>query len=199
MLKNNFMKLFLSLIILSSIFLLFGKTFFLGSIDSVDREKMSTEKLDKDTVIYNELFTDDIMVKDSLGNPINLRNIEITKDTVLIFVWCKTCGSCIHYLNFYKNKNRYTNYQILAVTINRSDTIENEKAIINKHSWPFQIFFDKEQNFAKFVIRNGFFSNFKRTEKQNHEAFHSFPQVFMFVKNKFFCYSCDKYANPFSN
>ncbi|PIP54518.1 MAG: hypothetical protein COX07_04905 [Bacteroidetes bacterium CG23_combo_of_CG06-09_8_20_14_all_32_9] len=143
------------------------------------------------------IFTEDVIVKDIKGKEVNLQNIKITKDTVMIFVWCKTCGSCIKCLDYYKARKRYQNYQILAIAITKGDSIETEKTIINKHHWTFQMYFDNKQKLAKYMSKKGYFK-FKPRKKTEEIGYYGFPQRYMFVKNKFLCNGCDKYANPYS-
>ncbi|HNW98142.1 MAG TPA: redoxin domain-containing protein [Bacteroidales bacterium] len=190
------MKPLLIVIILSLLSFIIFKNYFSGN-DIITNKNNNCKKTEKDTVYNNDIFTEDVFVKNIDDKELNLKNIEITKDTVMIIVWCKTCGACIKYMDWYKTKNKEKNYQILAIAINKNDTIDKEKEIINKHQWPFQIFFDKNQNLAKFLNKKGFYRN--PNYKIRGEGFTSFPYIFMFVKNKFFCISCDKYANPFCN
>jgi len=166
-----------------------------NTINKNDSDKVTKAKI-KDTTPANGIFTEDLIVKDSNGKEVNLKQIAITKDTVLIFVWCKTCGSCIHCLDFYKTRDRYKNYQILAIAITKNDTIEREKYLIRKHNWNNQVYFDKNQNLAKFFIKKGY-HKLPETQK-NYIGFCGFPQTFMFVKNKFLCNDCGKYVNPYS-
>jgi len=143
----------------------------------------------------NEIFTEDVLVKDINGKEVNLKDFETTKDTVMVFLWAKWCGACKMRLDYYKANKRYRNYQILAIAVTQGDSIDKEKEIINKHQWPFQIYFDNNQNIAKFFIKKGYF---KQPKEQKDFGFYGFPQTFMFVKNIFLCKSCDKYANPYS-
>ena len=142
----------------------------------------------------NKIFTEDLFVKDFSHNRINLKDIEISKDTVLVFVWCKTCGSCIHYLNWFKSKGKEKNYQIIAIAITKNDSIDREKAFMEKFKWPFQIYYDKNQSVAKYFV-NRYFKESNQNRKE--VGFYGFPRIFMFVKNEYFCSSCDKFVNPY--
>jgi peroxiredoxin len=144
----------------------------------------------------NGLFTEDVIVKNGDGKEINLKNIEITKDTVMVFTWSYWCGSCKKYLDSYKANKRYKNYQIIAVAIVKGDSIKLEKQIADQHQWPFEVYYDNKQNVAKFLYKKGYYKfDFKYEKKV---GFYGFPNIFMFVKGKFLCTSCDKYANPHS-
>ncbi len=166
-----------------------------NSVNKNDSDKVTKAKI-KDSIPANGIFTEDVIVKDSNDKEVNLKQIEITKDTVMVFAWCKTCGACIHYLDFYKTKTRYQNYQIIAIASTTNDTIDREKSIIRKHQWPYQIYFDKNKNLAIYLTKKGY--NKQPASHESYVGFYGFPKIFIFVKNKFFCNDCDKYINPYS-
>ena len=86
------------------------------------------------TIYSNELFQNDIFVKDINGKDQNLKNIKIEKDTVMIIIWCKTCGSCIMRLNSFRGIGTR---QVFAIATTESDSIETEKSIISRFKWKF--------------------------------------------------------------
>ena len=143
----------------------------------------------------NKIFTEDLFVNDFSNNHLNLKDCEISKDTVLVFVWCKTCGSCIHYLNWLKSSGKEKNYQIFAIAITKNDSIEREMAFVKKFKWPFQVYYDKNQSLAKYFVKKKYFKDLNPNRKEI--GFYGFPRIFMFVKNEFLCNSCDKFVNPY--
>ncbi len=135
----------------------------------------------------DSLFNDNIMVHDINGSEFNLIDLETTKDTVMVIVWCKTCGSCIKRLNSFKNiKTR----QVLAIATTHTDNIDTEKSIIAKNNWTFDVFFDTKQEFVKYLIKKKYLTRYKKAG-DNYQF--GYPQIYMFVKNKFICKSCDNY------
>ena len=166
-----------------------------NSTNKNDSDKVTKAKI-TDTTPANGIFTEDVIVKDSNGKEMNLKQIEITKDTVMVFAWCKTCGACIHCLDFYKSKDRYKSYQIIAIAMTKNDTIDREKYIVRKHHWNYQVYFDKNQSLVNYLTKKGYYK--QPASHESYVGFYGFPQIFMFVKEKFFCKSCDKYANPSS-
>lgn len=145
------------------------------------------------TINDNALFNEDILVKDFAGNEINLKNIKITKDTIMICTWSDWCGSCIKRLDYYKANKRYENYQIFAfANVSKEGSFEKEKIILNEHKWSFHIYYDNNNNLANFLFKKGYLKS-NPLYKENKVRLEG---IFMFVKNKFLCSSCDKYANP---
>ncbi len=145
-------------------------------------------------------FAEDVFVKGIDGKDVNLKNIEITKDTVMIYVWCKTCGICIANLDNYKRWNLEKNYQIITIAISKSDSIETEKKIIEKHKWTYQLYYDNYyiQNLTKFFIKKGYYKMPNNSEKEV-ERFAYYPQVFIFVKGQLICSefkNCNQYLYP---
>ena len=135
----------------------------------------------------DKIFDENIIVHDINSKEFNIRDLKITKDTVMVMIWCKTCGSCIKRLNSLKNIN---NRQILAIASTENGTIEKEKAIIAKNNWTYDLFFDTEQNFVKFLIQKKYLTQY---EKVGNKYRFFYPQIFMFVNNKFVCNSCDDF------
>jgi hypothetical protein len=135
----------------------------------------------------NLIFTENVFVSNLQSEIVNLKHIAITKDTVMIFIWCKTCGACIKRLNSFKNINTR---QIIAIATTKSDTIDTERSIIAKNNWNYDLYFDKEQNIIKYLVQKNYLTSF---EKQGDKYFFGYPQIFMFVNNSFICRSCDKY------
>lgn len=142
----------------------------------------------------NSIFTEDVLVRDTTGATINLRNLLTTKDTVMIFVWCKHCGSCISRLDWFNTSLKQSKYQIIAITINGAEGMRDEMEMIKKRNWPFQFFFDQDQNVAKFFHRKAYYHS---PASRSSIGFYAFPNVFMFVKGDLLCNGCDKYSNPF--
>lgn len=178
-----------------SFFLMFSLELYSSNCRMDNETDQNKDDMVPGGILTNRIFKDDVFVKDYSGKIVSLKKIDILKDTVLVFVWCKSCGACIYYLNWMKAQNKQKNYQILAIAITKNDTIEKERAIVEKYKWPFQIYFDENQNLAKYFTKCKYYkeSNYERKEV----GFHGFPKAFMFVRNEFFCYSCDKYVNPF--
>jgi hypothetical protein len=138
----------------------------------------------------NAIFTENVFVKDFNGKAVNLKEIEITKDTVMVFIWCKTCGACVKRLNTLKNSQTR---QIIAIAITENDSVEKEKLIIAKNNWTFNLYYDQHQNSIKYLVEKKYMKNYKM---EGGKYRFGYPQIFMFVKDQFVCYSCDKFLPP---
>ncbi len=154
------------------------------SLDAIDKKRVFETQ---------EIFREDLWVKDFNGNAINLKNVSICKDTVVVFAWCRTCGACIKYLNYLKNKN----CQIITVAITENDSINTEKKIANRFNWNFDLFYDNKGRLANYLYKKGILD--KRYVRNNKIAFRGFPNIYLFVKGVLQTKNVSKYANPYAN
>lgn len=134
----------------------------------------------------NNIFTQDLIVKNIYNKNINLKNLEIHSDTVLVFIWCKTCSFCIKCLNYYKTKA--STYKILAIGVSKDTTYIKEKEIAEKNQWPFELLFEYNNNVAKYFYNKGYYKQFYST---NPVTFRSFPLMYLFINNKL------RFTNPY--
>lgn len=154
---------------------------------------MTDDSVKNDTRTNASLFTEDLLLKDFNNNLVNLKFLEFDKDTLVLFVWCKTCGPCIKLLNQLRDNKAHKKFQVLAVAIVKDDSIKREKEIIEKNNWPFQLYYDDEQNLGKFMGDRGYYVN-PFTNNKIH-SFSAFPAVFMFVKGELMCFGCREFLN----
>lgn len=140
-------------------------------------------------LVYTEfpIFTNDLIVYDINFKEFNLKNLEIRKDTVILMVWNKTCGSCIKHLNSLKEN---TTKQIIAIAMVDNLSIDREKSLILANGWKYDMFFDNRQNLVKYLIDKRYLTQYE-VSKGRYRFF--YPQIFMFAKGKLICKGCDKF------
>lgn len=153
-----------------------------------DMKRISASK----AFYVNHIFSEDVIVHDTMGNEINLKKIEINKDSVMFIFWSKSCSPCFKKMNILKSQNRQKTIQIIALSRGGKANEAKIKQIIDWYSWPFSFYFDTNESFIKYMVQNKYLTSF--TIKNGHYNARV-PQTYLFVNNKFHCFGCDEIIN----
>lgn len=160
-----------------------------GMLSEVERNNISR------AIYFNKIFNEDVLVHDTVGNKINLRKIEISKDSVMFIFWSKTCPPCIKKLDLLKAQNRQETIQIIGISHGGKSNVGKIKKIIAEHSWPFDFYFDTTEDFIKYMIQNKYLVDSRYYRFVNGHYNLLVPQTYLFVNNKFHCFGCGEIIN----
>ena len=110
----------------------------------------------------------DITISDFEGNNEKVHNLLSDDKLTIISLWATWCVPCIKELDAINDVYEYwkeeINFDFFAISVDDSRSQKRAKALANGKSWPYQIFFDKNQDFKRalgtsyipqtFIIKN---------------------------------------------
>ena len=117
-------------------------------------------------VLFFSKAIPDISISDFEGNNEKLHNL-LSDDKLTIISLCYLCVPCIKELDAINDVYedwKEINFDFFAISVDDSRSQKRAKALANGKSWPYQIFFDKNQDFKRalgtsyipqtFIIKN---------------------------------------------
>jgi len=104
----------------------------------------------------NVEFPYSILLKDMEGNEFNSKKIDNKGKPIIIDFWASYCKPCIVKYNTFKeiydDWQKKTGVKIIIVSIDKENRINAAKKLINKFNWPFEAYFDSNQELMTKII-----------------------------------------------